>query len=140
MIELGLDEVARTTGAAPVTGRVTGDVVVDSRAVRPGDLFVALPGERVDGHDYAAAAAAAGAVAVLAGRELPGLDVPVLVVHPADDVTVPALRSREYVSAARCQGGDVELVEPRIGGHRAPIDPASDAWRAAASWLEARRR
>lgn len=81
MIELGLDEVARLVGApVPAAGRVTGEVVVDSRAARPGDLFVALPGERVDGHDYAAAAAAAGATAVLAGRSLPGLDVPVLVV------------------------------------------------------------
>ena len=81
MIELDLDEVARVVGAPPAgPGRVTGYVLVDSRAVRPGDLFVALPGERVDGHDYAAAAAAAGAVAVLAGRELPGLEVPLLVV------------------------------------------------------------
>lgn len=42
--------------------------VADSGAVKPGDLFVAIPGERVDGHDYAAAAMAAGAVAVLAQR------------------------------------------------------------------------
>jgi acetyl esterase/lipase len=65
--------------------------------------------------------------------------VPVLVVHPADDVTVPAVRSREYVALARAAGGDVELVEPASGGHRAPIDPASDAWRAAAQRLDARR-
>jgi UDP-N-acetylmuramoyl-tripeptide--D-alanyl-D-alanine ligase len=49
---------------------VTGPVVTDSRQVRPGALFVALPGEQVDGHDYAAAAVAAGAVAVLAGRDV----------------------------------------------------------------------
>ena len=34
-------------GAALVTG-----VVIDSRAVTPGALFAAIPGERVDGHDY----------------------------------------------------------------------------------------
>ena len=67
------------------------------------------------------------------------LDVPVLVVHPADDVTVPAARSREYVAAARADGRDVELVEPPAGGHRAPIDPDTDAWRAAAAWITARR-
>ncbi len=39
---------------------VTG-AVLDSRAVRPGDLFVAIPGERVDGHDHVDAALAAGA-------------------------------------------------------------------------------
>jgi UDP-N-acetylmuramyl pentapeptide synthase len=41
-----------------VTGPVvTGPVVIDSRQVTPGALFAALAGERVDGHDYAAAAA-----------------------------------------------------------------------------------
>lgn len=40
-------------------------VAVDSRAVRPGCLFFALPGERVDGFDFCAAAAKAGAVAVV---------------------------------------------------------------------------
>lgn len=40
----------------------------DSRAVAAGDLFVAIPGERVDGHDYVEAAQRAGAVAVLAQR------------------------------------------------------------------------
>jgi UDP-N-acetylmuramoyl-tripeptide--D-alanyl-D-alanine ligase len=48
--------------------RVTGGVEHDSRKVTPGGLFLALPGERVDGHDYAARAAAAGAAAVLATR------------------------------------------------------------------------
>jgi UDP-N-acetylmuramoyl-tripeptide--D-alanyl-D-alanine ligase len=40
-------------------------VVADSRAVRPGALFVALPGERLDGHAYLAQAAERGASAVL---------------------------------------------------------------------------
>ena len=43
---------------------------VDSRAVIPGSLYVAIRGERVDGHDYAVAALAAGAVAVLSARPL----------------------------------------------------------------------
>ena len=37
-------------------------VVIDSRLVQPGDLFVAYQGEKVDGHDYIAAAFAKGAV------------------------------------------------------------------------------
>jgi UDP-N-acetylmuramoyl-tripeptide--D-alanyl-D-alanine ligase len=41
-------------------------VVIDSRAVAPGDLFVGLPGERVDGGSFAAAALRAGAWGVLA--------------------------------------------------------------------------
>ena len=37
----------------------------DSRDVRPGDLYVALPGERADGHDFVAAALSAGALGAL---------------------------------------------------------------------------
>ncbi len=40
-------------------------IAVDSRLVRPGDLFVALPGTRTDGAQFAAAARAAGATLVL---------------------------------------------------------------------------
>jgi UDP-N-acetylmuramoyl-tripeptide--D-alanyl-D-alanine ligase len=71
MIGLSLSEVAELTGGA-LTGaagaRVTGKVTLDSRAVAPGDLFVAVVGERVDGHDFLGAAAAAGAVAALGTR------------------------------------------------------------------------
>jgi len=56
------------------------EVKIDSRAVTSGDLFVAFHGEKVDGHDYAKAAALNGAVAILAEKPLPGLSVPVLVV------------------------------------------------------------
>jgi UDP-N-acetylmuramoyl-tripeptide--D-alanyl-D-alanine ligase len=42
----------------------------DTRTVRPGDLFVALRGERFDGHDFLAQARAAGAVAAIAERGL----------------------------------------------------------------------
>src|ERR1700736_812605 len=44
---------------------VTGTVEFDSRRVTPGGLFLALPGARADGHNHAASAVAAGAVAVL---------------------------------------------------------------------------
>jgi UDP-N-acetylmuramoyl-tripeptide--D-alanyl-D-alanine ligase len=58
--------------------RVTG-VAIDSRAVRSGDLFVALPGERVDGHEFVAQAAGAGAAAALVSRPV-GAELPRLVV------------------------------------------------------------
>lgn len=51
----------------------------DSREVQPGNLYVCFPGERVDGHDFVQQAIAAGAVAVLASREVEA-DVPVIVV------------------------------------------------------------
>ncbi|CAK7039350.1 MAG: UDP-N-acetylmuramoyl-tripeptide--D-alanyl-D-alanine ligase [Desulfovibrio sp.] len=53
--------------------------VTDSREAGPGALFVCVPGSRVDGHDFAAAAVGQGADAVLAARPLPGINVPVLV-------------------------------------------------------------
>ena len=58
MIEMRLADVAAVTGGrlhrASGQERVTA-VEFDSRAIAPGGLFVALPGERVDGHAYAAA-------------------------------------------------------------------------------------
>ncbi|MEM0913519.1 MAG: Mur ligase family protein [Planctomycetota bacterium] len=50
-----------------------GRVVIDSRRVEPGVVFVALRGERVDGHDYAAGAVEAGAAAVIVEREVAGV-------------------------------------------------------------------
>lgn len=75
MIPLTLGEIARITqgrlaGGASGAERVTGTVEFDSRKIGPGGLFVAIPGERVDGHDFAATALAAGAVGVLGTREV----------------------------------------------------------------------
>lgn len=86
MIPLTLRDVAtavggRTAGGADPDTLVTGGVEFDSRRVGPGGLFVALPGQRVDGHDFAAVAVSAGAVAVLAARPV---GVPAVVVPDAD--------------------------------------------------------
>src|SRR4051812_6326683 len=67
-------------------------------------------------------------------RLLP-LGVPTLLVHGAEDETVPVARSREYAAAARAAGDDVTLVEPLPGNHRIHPDPRSEAWRAAAEWV-----
>lgn len=55
-------------------------VTSDSRQVGPGMIFVAVPGAKADGSAYAADAAARGAACVVAGRSLPGLGVPSVVV------------------------------------------------------------
>lgn len=52
----------------------------DSRRVVPGTLFFAVPGVHVDGHDYVGAALEAGAIGAVVEREIPGIDVPQLVV------------------------------------------------------------
>ncbi|MFF8270783.1 UDP-N-acetylmuramoyl-tripeptide--D-alanyl-D-alanine ligase [Streptomyces sp. NPDC016562] len=82
MIALSLAEIADITGGRPhdipdPAVQVTGPVVYDSREVRPGSLFAAFVGERVDGHDFAERALAAGAVGVLATRPV---GVPAIVV------------------------------------------------------------
>lgn len=83
MISLRLREVAEAVGGRlhQATGDevITGSVEFDSRKLTDGGLFVAVPGERVDGHDFAAAAIRAGAVAVLAAREV---DAPAVIVPP----------------------------------------------------------
>lgn len=73
-------ELADITAEEAATTRVTSTVEFDSRAVGPGGLFLALPGARSDGHDFAAAAVASGAAAVLAARPV---GVPAIVVAPA---------------------------------------------------------
>jgi len=57
---------------------ITG-VTADSRKVKPGFLFAALPGVSVDGGKFAAGAVASGAVAVIAREDMPELGVPVIV-------------------------------------------------------------
>ncbi len=62
-------------GDATFTG-----VSIDSRSVVQGQLFVALSGPRFDGHDYLAEVQGKGAVAALVQREVPGIDLPQLLV------------------------------------------------------------
>src|SRR5882757_5871229 len=87
MIDLTVAQIAEIVGGTlgdispedAAQCRVSGTVEFDSRAVGPGGLFLALPGARSDGHDHAASAVAAGAVAVLAARPV---GVPAIVVAP----------------------------------------------------------
>ena len=80
MSAIALQALADETG-----GQLVGDsvalqtLVIDSREVKDGDLFAALSGQRVDGHDFAPQALAAGASALLTERVLEGLS-PQLVV------------------------------------------------------------
>jgi UDP-N-acetylmuramoyl-tripeptide--D-alanyl-D-alanine ligase len=89
MIELSLAEIAGIVGgrllAADPERTVSGKVEFDSRKVVPGDLFLAIAGNRVDGHDYAEAAVQAGAVAVLASRPVPAPAI--LVADPIEAIT-----------------------------------------------------
>jgi UDP-N-acetylmuramoyl-tripeptide--D-alanyl-D-alanine ligase len=71
---------------------VTGPVEFDSRRITPGGLFVAFEGEQADGHDFAPAAVAAGAVGVLGSRPV---DAPTVVV--ADQLAAMGALARAVV-------------------------------------------
>jgi UDP-N-acetylmuramoyl-tripeptide--D-alanyl-D-alanine ligase len=102
-MKLTLAEAAIGAGAvleAPASAANAGALMatgysIDSRTVAPGDLFFAVRGDRLDGHDYVAAAVARGAVAAVVSRarvaSLPdaALSVPLLI---AED-PLPALQS-----------------------------------------------
>ena len=49
--------------------RQVNSVLCDSRSINPGDVFVCLPGDNVDGHDYAKRAVERGAIAVIAQKD-----------------------------------------------------------------------
>jgi len=75
---------AGTPGAGGPSGDIEiGGIRLDSRAVRPGDLFIAMKGEHADGHDYLGEAARAGAAAALVERDVPAPPLPVLRVPSA---------------------------------------------------------
>ena len=80
---MGLGALTDIVAPDRVVGIPVGEVralAYDSRRVSPGTLFFAVPGEHVDGHDFAASAAGAGAIGVVVERELVDLAVPQLVV------------------------------------------------------------
>ena len=97
-----VDDLARISRGSVVarSRRPIRGAAVDSRSVGPGELFVALPGERTDGHRFLDAAAAAGASALLVTR--PPTDVGSL--------------------------GDVSII--RVGDGLAALHAIAAAWRA----------
>ena len=70
---------AGLTLAEPVAIRA---VVTDSRKVEPGCVFVCFPGERVDGHDYAAGAYRSGAEYIVANHPVEGVPADRTVIVP----------------------------------------------------------
>ena len=85
-MNLGLSEVSDAVRAYGDLGSlgdaVASGVAIDSRLVKPGQVFACLPGKNFDGHAFALKAVSRGACAVLAERPLPELEgrVPVLMV------------------------------------------------------------
>ena len=89
--EITLDITDEIESACPDVS-ITG-IALDSRQVKPGDLFVALPGGNVDGHQFIGDAVTRGAVAIVGTLPMLDLGVPYLKVkHPR--------RSLAWISAA----------------------------------------
>ena len=116
MIPLRVGELATVLGAQVHPGGAgpvdldpaATSVTADSRAVGPGALFVALAGERVDGHAYVRNAFAAGAVAAVVGHVVEDAPGPQLVVP--DPLAALGRVARHVLDRLRRTGG------PRVVG------------------------
>ena len=118
------------------------DLAYDSRKVRPGTLFFCVPGEKVDGHEFAAAAVEAGAVGLVVERELelsvaqvvvedaraamapiaarfrgdPTAELRVVGITGTNGKTTSAFLLREILEAAGTQCGLLGTVKQVVGG------------------------
>jgi UDP-N-acetylmuramoyl-L-alanyl-D-glutamate--2,6-diaminopimelate ligase len=88
-----LSDFTETVADAVVKGDVDGvrftSLAMDTRRVEPGALFFCVPGATLDGHDFAAEAIAAGAVALVVDHPLPDVDVPQLIVPSVREAMGP---------------------------------------------------
>ena len=78
-------------------------VSIDTRTLKPGDLFIAISGERFDGHDFVAQAAEKGACAALVERTL-DIDLPQVVVGDCRVALGQLGAARRSASAAKVVG------------------------------------
>jgi len=109
-----VDELVAATGGkleGTVTAPLNG-VAIDSRSISPGDIFVAIRGDRTDGHEYAASALQAGAGLAVVSRpdEAMRKAGPLLVVDDA----LKALERMGRAARARV-GGKVVAVTGSVG-------------------------
>lgn len=110
MRDLTLGQICEVVG-----GEIFGDpnlvvsgISIDSRDAKPGDLFAAIHGERVDGHDFVAQAFEHGASALLTARQMAG---PQVLVPLSPDELDPVIHAIAKLSAhIRSLMHDVEVI------------------------------
>lgn len=152
----GVEVDVRVPDAGRATAPIT-DVEHDSRHIRPGSLFCAVPGETADGHDYVPSAVRGGAQAVLVERfcEVPVLqlctpNVRVAMPHAAAAVHGHPSRSLDVVgitgtngktttthllaSVLRLAGSVVEIIGTLSGIHTTP--EATELQRRLRGWAD----
>jgi UDP-N-acetylmuramoyl-L-alanyl-D-glutamate--2,6-diaminopimelate ligase len=147
---IALETLADAVGAREILNPAQvdiSDLAYDARLVAPGALFACVPGQRADGHDFAAAAVERGAVALLAERALP-VSVPQLLVPDArlamalaadvffgtptrelevvgvtgtNGKTTTAFLLYSILAAAGRRPGLLGTVEMRVGGERRSV-------------------
>jgi UDP-N-acetylmuramoyl-tripeptide--D-alanyl-D-alanine ligase len=127
--------IADAVGGAVREGADTaiGSVATDSRAVRPDGIFVALTGERLDGHDYVADALERGAAAVLVRAGFP-VDAPAVHVRDTGDALLDlgAAERRAFggtvvaITGANGKTSTKDLAGGVVGAHRRThVSPSS---------------
>src|SRR5512133_177176 len=144
-----IDQLIAALAPSDVLGRAPveiADLAYDAHAAGPGSLFFCVPGTRADGHEFAAAAVANGAVALVVQRPLE-LPVPQLVVEDArramplaadeffgrpteqlevagvtgtNGKTTTAFLLYAILAAAGRRPGLLGTIESRVGGERRP--------------------
>ncbi|AKK03525.1 UDP-N-acetylmuramoyl-tripeptide--D-alanyl-D-alanine ligase [Corynebacterium epidermidicanis] len=126
MIRLTLTEIAQAVDGQLIDGAVpeaTVDSTVefDSRKITPGALFVALPGQRVDGHDFVAGAIEQGAVAALVARSV---GQPAVLVPPA---TPTEAQAQTYAFAHDATGATAAVLQAMSKLARYVVDKCTAA-------------
>lgn len=108
MAEFTLSEILRATQGVIVNSgnneRITG-VTTDTRSVRGGDLFIALKGERFDGHDFIEQAVKKGAAAILVSQAGQSVDKSTTVIRVDD-----TLKAFQGLARFHRQRFDIPLV------------------------------
>ncbi len=104
MNALPLSQIAAWAGGRLVGGnpaQAITNVTSDSRALNAGDLFIAIRGEKFDGHDFLADVARFGAAGAIVGREIAGLAPAFALIVVADTVLALHSLAAAYRSALR---------------------------------------
>lgn len=112
MITMTFEEVARSVNATSsstpsIATRAVRGISTDNRRITPGDVFVAIAGERADGNTYAQAAIEAGAVGVISADKdraiASGVD-PELIISVQDPIEALGLLAHAQAQLLRVEG------------------------------------
>ncbi len=79
MKTLSIKEIAKALGAKCEGDALIKNITIDSRTAQQGDLYIAIQGEKFDGHDFSASAVENGAAAVMCHKEI-DVDCPKIIV------------------------------------------------------------